>query len=215
MEVEGAGPVAGPTGRIPPIVKWSGSKARVAPVLSALFTKSQRFVDPFVGSAAMIPFARAEVVYASDIQFELIELLKKIRDCPNEVANGYASRWARLQQEGHSAYYEIRADFNSKRDPFDLLFLSRTCVNGLIRFNRNGDFNNSLHHTRPGIHPERLRAIAQQWSLFLQGAELTRRDYRDVIREARSDDFFFLDPPYANNRGRYQPGTFDPKTLGA
>ena len=52
----------------------------------------------------------------------------------------------RLQKNGYEAYYEIRNDYNMTHKPEDLLFLSRTCVNGLIRFNSNGDFKNVIEN---------------------------------------------------------------------
>ena len=82
-----------------------------------------------------------------------------MRDTPDALADGYCQRWHRLQSEGYTAYYEIRDDFNRDQSPYDLLFLSRTCVNGLIRFHDKGEFNNSLHYSRPGINPEKLREM--------------------------------------------------------
>ncbi len=57
------------------------------------------------------------------------------------------------------------------------MFLSRICVNGLIRFNDKGEFNNSLHYSRPGIKPESLRDIINDWSEHIQGAEFYADDY--------------------------------------
>ncbi len=83
----------------------------------------------------MLPFRPSKIAIAGDIIAELIHLWKAIRDEPELTAKEYELRWKRLQNEGHTAYYDIRASFNATRNPHDLLFLSRTCVNGLIRFN--------------------------------------------------------------------------------
>lgn len=191
---------------LPPVIKWSGSKSAVASSLAAMFPKGGRFFDPFVGGGSLLPFRTSRLATAGDALTELISLWALIRDCPSEVAAEYASRWARLQSRGHSTYYEVRESFNESRSPHDLLFLSRTCVNGLIRFNSRGQFNNSFHHTRPGMNPATLDRIVHLWSKAVQGVDFVARDYRETLEGCRSGDFVFLDPPYENTKGRYQPG---------
>jgi len=157
----------------------------------------------------MLPFRPSSVGMAGDVIPELIQLWIVIRDEPELTAKEYELRWRRLQNEGHTAYYEIRDSFNATRSPNDLLFLSRTCVNGLIRFNKNGDFNNSLHHTRPGIAPERLSKLIHQWSHYIQPVIFAVGDYRQTLTNAQTGDLAFLDPPYMGTKGRYIPTNFD------
>jgi DNA adenine methylase len=193
---------------IEPVIKWSGSKRLVAAQLARLFNKTDHFIDPFVGGGAILPYAKATRVIAGDIVPELISLWKCIQTDPQKVAEQYRLRWTRLQKEGHTAYYAIRDDFNNTRNPYDFLFLSRTCVNGLIRFNADGNFNNSLHHTRPGIAPERLSKILIEWSKYLSTVEFYHQDYRETLSVAGKGDMIFLDPPYAGTRGRYRAADF-------
>jgi DNA adenine methylase len=200
---------------IAPAVKWPGSKRSVAAKLALHFPQSGRFFDPFVGGGALLPFRVGTPAVAGDIVPELIGLWVAIRDSPSDVASGYEQRWQELQEVGHTAFYKIRERFNSTRDPLDLLFLSRTCVNGLIRFNARGDFNNSLHHTRPGIAPSRLRGIIFQWGKWLKDVTFAATDFRETLSAARRGDFVFLDPPYAANKGRYRKADFDVAQLFA
>jgi DNA adenine methylase len=194
--------------RIEPVIKWSGSKRSVASKLASLFPPAERYLEPFVGGGALLPFRNSRHAVAGDVVNELVELWKVVRDDPERVASSYSEIWNRRQREGHLVYYEIRERFNKKRDPIDFLFLSRTCVNGLIRFNKEGQFNNSLHHTRPGVHPQRLRATLLNWSAILQGVDFVSSDYKVTLSSAKADDFIFLDPPYEATKGRYLPGTF-------
>lgn len=113
-----------------------------------------------------------------------------------------------MQNESYPVFYEIRDNFNEKQDSSDLLFLSRTCVNGLIRFNKNGAFNNSLHHTRKGIEPSRLKSILAVWAKRLRGIDFRDGDYWETSQDIQEGDFAYLDPPYFNTRGRYY-GTID------
>lgn len=195
--------------KLPPAIKWSGSKRRVARAIAALFPPAERFIDPFVGGGSILPWRPARAAVAGDIIPELIALWKLIQNNPASVCDGYEQRWKRLAAEGHTAYYAIRDSFNRKRDALDFLFLTRTCVNGLIRFNASGEFNNSLHHTRPGIDPGRFESIVRSWSDAIQGIEFVCADFRQTLRTVGPGDVVFLDPPYANNRGRYQPGTIN------
>ena len=197
------------TEMLEPVIKWSGSKRVVAPQLASLFPKADRYFEPFVGGGAMLPFQPGSSAIAGDVIAELIELWMAIREKPDVVANEYEHRWQRLQREGHAAYYDIRHSFNTTRNAYDLLFLTRTCVNGLIRFNSNREFNNSLHHTRPGIAPSRLRSVIRQWSQYIQCVDFVVADYHETLARARSHDLVFLDPPYAGTKGRYMPEEFD------
>lgn len=196
---------------VDPVIKWSGSKRLVAPQLARLFKRAKLFVDPFVGGGAVLPYATANRIIVGDIVAELVSLWKCIQSDPNRVADEYTRRWTRLQKEGHTAYYAIRDDFNETRNPYDFLFLSRTCVNGLIRFNAEGNFNNSLHHTRPGIAPERLRKVILEWHKYLADVEFHHQDYRETLSAVSKGDMVFLDPPYAGTKGRYRAGDFSTK----
>ncbi len=196
-----------------PVIKWSGSKRNVALLLAELFAKAETFYDPFVGSGAVLPFRSARHAIAGDIISELINLWRCIQTDPDSVAEGYKKRWEKLQKEGYQSYYEIRNNFNKEKDPIDFLFLTRTCVNGLVRFNSKGEFNNSLHHSRPGIAPERLNKIIKAWNFAIQDVEFNSVDYRETLQSAKKGDVVFLDPPYAANRGRYKPGAFDLKSF--
>lgn len=197
-----------PTKILNPVIKWSGSKRKVAIELSDKFLSQGRYFEPFVGGGSMLPFRGVQNGVASDIIPELIALWNEIKNDPESTANEYKVRWNRLQNEGHEIYYEIRNNFNKTKNPFDFLFLTRTCVNGLIRYNSDGEFNNSMHKNRPGINPERLKGILKDWSFLIQGIEFLEQDYRETLSLATKKDFVFLDPPYGGTKGRYTKNEF-------
>lgn len=177
---------------IPPVIKWTGSKRTVASQLAEKFLASETYFEPFVGGGAMIPYAKAKRGYASDIIPELIDLWKSIKTSPQEVAIEYEKRWIDLQNNGAAVYYKIRDSFNATRNCYDFLFLTRTCVNGMIRYNEKGEFNNSFHLSRPGIHPGTLKGIIMQWSMVLQKMEFLNVDYRECLAKAKAGDFVWL-----------------------
>ncbi len=198
-----------PSGIVEPAIKWSGSKRLVAPDLSSLIPPAKRYIEPFLGGGAMLPFRQIDTAFVSDIIPELIELWKAIKNEPEKTANSYKIRWDRLQTEGHQVYYEVRDNFNQTKNAFDFLFLTRTCVNGLIRYNEKGEFNNSFHLTRPGIHPKRLAEIIAKWHHYVKKVDFLNIDYRETLQMADKNDFVFLDPPYGGTKGRYTKTEFD------
>lgn len=194
---------------IKPVIKWSGSKRSQSAKIKSYFpTSFGTYYEPFIGGGSMLYSVSHGKSICGDICKPLIDLWKEIRDNPDRLADGYSERWKRLQEEGYTAYYSIRDDFNLNKSPYDLLFLSRTCVNGLIRFNDKGEFNNSLHYSRPGINPNSLRTIIKDWSDHIKGAEFYADDYTVTTESAKCDDIVYLDPPYFHTKGRYF-GTID------
>lgn len=189
-----------------PVIKWTGSKRNISYEVSRLFPDYEKYYEPFIGGGAILYQEHPSRGMAGDICEPLIGIWELIRDNPNELLDSYSKNWKRLQQEGHEVYYEIRDQFNETRNPKYLFFLSRTCVNGLIRFNQKGEFNNSLHHTRPGIHPDRIAKIMRQWSRRISNIEFVAVDYEESTKQATEDDFVYLDPPYFNTTSRYYGG---------
>lgn len=185
-------------------IKWSGSKRSQAKEIVSYFPKEiKTYYEPFIGSGAILGYLQPKYAIAADINKPLIEIWKILKENPNEIIEDYKKQWFGLQEKGYLYYYEVRDRFNKKQSPLDLLFLTRTCVNGLIRYNKNGEFNNSLHHTRTGIHPHRLEKILLEWSSFIKRYNFYCQSYEVTTKDAGTKDFIYLDPPYFNTGTRY------------
>jgi DNA adenine methylase len=192
-----------------PVIKWSGSKRSQAERILSYFGEYNTYYEPFIGGGSILFHAgKDKESIAGDINKPLIELWKLIRDNPQNVYEEYKKNWNQLQEEGYEYYYKLREEFNKEQSPNLLLFLTRTCVNGLIRYNSNGEFNNSFHHSRKGICPERLKKIIFKWSERLKETSFIYGDYRETTKEAKEGDLVYLDPPYFSTKGRYF-GTID------
>jgi DNA adenine methylase len=198
-----------PKSTLEPVIKWSGSKRQVANDLSRLISEGNTYFEPFVGGGAMLPFRNIKNGIANDIIPELVNLWEAIKNEPEQTAFEYQTRWEKLQKEGCQIYYEIRDKFNETKNCFDFLFLTRTCVNGLIRYNEKGEFNNSFHLTRPGINPKTLKEIILKWNYYLKDVEFYNLDYTEVLANVKKNDFVFLDPPYGGTKDRYTKIDFD------
>ncbi len=187
-----------------PVIKWTGSKRPIAQSVTDRFPDEYTaYYEPFIGGGSILYAESPTDATCADVCEPLIELWRLIRDDPEGVIEHYADRWKRLQNEGEDVYYEVRQEFNDCGDPRDLFFLTRTCVNGLIRFNSAGEFNTSYHLTRPGIHPRRLGPIVTDWSRHIQNVEFLVGDYDETTDSATEGDFAYLDPPYFGTSGMY------------
>ena len=187
-----------------PVIKWSGSKRIQSKELLKLFPDFNQYFEPFLGGGSVLYVINGgSTKIAGDICKPLIDLWNVIKDNPSFLIKEYRKSWERLQKEGYQVYYEIRDRFNKDQKPEDLFFLSRTCVNGLIRFNKKGKFNSSLHHNRKGIHPDRAEKIILDWSEKVKDVKFIYGDYRNTTKNAKSGDFIYLDPPYYHTKGRY------------
>jgi DNA adenine methylase Dam len=202
---------------IPSLVKWTGSKRSQAAAIFDLLPEHKRYVEPFLGGGALLFLAGGEGAIGGDVYAPLIELWKLVKHEPEELCENYDRQWRSLQGElktidaaaiGNGGclpryYYRVRERFNRTHDPRDLNFLMRTCVNGIVRFNDAGEFNNSFHLSRPGMDPRRFRASVQRWSQTIARATFVCQDYEATVAGARRGDFVYFDPPYAGNHQRY------------
>jgi DNA adenine methylase len=188
-------------------VKWSGSKKSQAKQIIELFpSKIETYYEPFLGSASVLfellnSDIEVENYVASDICQPLIDIYLLIQKEPERLIEAYRKDWETLQHIGQSYYYQVRSRFNEEPNPTDFLFLTRTCTNGLIRFNQKGEFNNSFHFSRKGINPDTLEKIIFNWSNKIQNVTFLHSDYKNL--SPKENDFIYLDPPYFGTKGMY------------
>ena len=140
---------------------------------------------------------------AGDIYRPLIDLWDLVQTDPALVVRDYEKQWHCLQEDLPGYYYAVRDRFNKTAAALDLNFLMRTCVNGIVRFNDLGKFNNSFHLSRKGMEPQRFKKTVKIWHEVIQGMQFVCQDYADTVGEAREGDFVYFDPPYAGNKQRY------------
>lgn len=208
-----------------PVIKWSGSKRSQADEIIKYFpTEMNTYYEPFIGGGSMLmtlilnsDAIRVKHYVCSDLNKGLIDLWTVIKDRPNEVSDHYEGLWEAMnggnikEQSFKRSFYEsIRNRYNKEHDPLDFMFIDRTCFNGLIRYNGNGEFNSPYHLNRNGIRPTVLRKIISEWSNLLNSydVQFNCHSYDKVL--PNKGDFIYLDPPYANTNGMYS-GNFNKK----
>jgi len=202
-----------------PVIKWSGSKRSQADQILKYFPKEiNTYYEPFCGGASIMrrllsSDIKIKQYIISDLNNDLISLWNEIKNNPKSVIEHYMKLWNELNvdddKERKKKYFNmVRERFNKERNPLDFMFIMRTTTNGMPRYNRNGEFNNSFHITRNGIIPETLEKIIYEWSELLNKNRVEFRccSYEDI--KPSKDDYIYLDPPYANTKGMYY-GTID------
>lgn len=206
-------------------MKWSGSKKHQAEFIVSFVQKDYgTYYEPFCGSCAVLMEIlrtipdRFQRFVASDLNGHLIDVYNLVKENPQKVSDGYRERWSILNDESNSiddkkkCFESVRSRFNREHNPLDFIFIMRTTTNGMPRYNRNGEFNNSFHVTRNGISPDTFQNIAFAWSELLNrhNVEFVCQSYDDI--STSKDDLLYLDPPYANTKGMYFGG-FDNQRL--
>jgi len=186
---------------------YQGSKRRLAPqILTMMPRGARRLVEPFAGSAAVTLAAAARNAYdryvIADSFAPLADIWKLILTSPHDLADGYERLWRGQLDNPREAYEAVRKEFNANRDPVRLLYLLARYVKGSVRFNAQGEFNQSPDNRRLGMRPQIMRReIAGANHLLGAGAEARAADFRETLADVTSDDVVYMDPPYQGISG--------------
>ncbi|MCP4041489.1 MAG: DNA adenine methylase [Gammaproteobacteria bacterium] len=184
-----------------PFLKWVGGKRQLLPELLKAIEAAEAFKhyhEPFLGGGALF-FALANTgrlkagSYLSDINKNLIDAYLGVR---NEVEAIIELLKAHKRRHNETYFYEVRAGTPRKlaRCAARIIYLNKTCFNGLYRENSKGKFNTPFgRYKNPKIcDEENLRAVSQA----LQEVEIAMHDFTTVLEHAKRGDLVYFDPPY-------------------
>lgn len=183
-------------------IPYQGSKRLLAPAILRYFPKSPaRLIEPFAGAAGVSIAAslhgRAERFALNDINEPLMRLWEIIIESPDTIALDYERLWKAQLGNPREYYDSIRANFNETHNPELLLYLLARCVKASIRYNSEGQFNQSPDNRRLGMHPETMRwHISVTSRLFKGRTKVSIGDYRRSLDSAEPQDVVYMDPPY-------------------
>jgi len=180
-----------------PFLKWAGGKQRLIAQYQPHFPPPEsirHYYEPFIGSAAAFFHWQPCPATLSDRNEQLIEVYQTVQQDVTAVI-------AALQPHHNDSdyFYALRAQDPEVLSPAQraarLIYLNKTCYNGLYRENSRGEFNVPFgRYKRPKIcDVDRLWAA----STALQGVELVAADFAWVLATAVAGDFLYFDPPYA------------------
>ena len=201
---------------VPHPIPYQGSKRNLAPAIIACFPEdAERLVEPFAGSAAVSLAAayhgKAQHFLLNDVNMPLMDLWRNIIDKPDDLADRYEKLWKAQLGRERRFYDLVRCRFNRTLRPYYLLYLLARCVKASVRYNANGEFNQSPDNRRKGRQPQTMRRDIKAASSLLQGrSKLMSVDFRQVLKQTTPGDIVYMDPPYqgisVNRDPRYIEG---------
>ena len=201
---------------IKPFLKWAGGKGQLLSQIQELYlfgdTKIKRYAEPFIGGGAVLfdILSKYELdeVYISDINAELINTYRAIRDDVDGLINflkPMEEKFIPIEIEERKEYfYKQRDRFNELKSKENnnvdfekaalMIFLNKTCFNGLYRVNKKGLFNVPMGgYKKPTICDEKnIHAVSER----LQNVNIVHGDYKQSESFIDSNTFVYFDPPY-------------------
>lgn len=204
-----------------PFIKWAGGKTQLLPILNEFYPKELKFglidyyFEPFLGGASVffdvVQKYEFKKSFLSDSNIEIVLVYKVIKERVedlilklNKLKKEYT---AKTETKKESYFYNLRDIYNDTKINFlngindkcvvrasQMIFLNKTCFNGLYRLNRAGDFNVPFgKHINPGIFDESNLLAA---SCVLQNAEIHHGDFEFFESKINKKSFVYFDPPY-------------------
>jgi DNA adenine methylase len=178
-----------------PFLKWAGGKSRLIQQYIPHFPKHYTtYYEPFLGGGAIFFYLQPSAAILTDINAELITTYRCVRD---HVEQLICLLEEHKNKHSREYYYDVRAcpGGTDLEQAARLIYLNKTCFNGLYRVNSQGKFNVPLgKYVNPNICPTSLLRAA---SAALATSKITQADFTNILDYANSsDDFVFLDPPY-------------------
>jgi DNA adenine methylase len=208
--------------RAPHPIPYQGSKRFLAPSILRYFPKdTNRLFEPFAGAAAVSIAAalhrKAHNFIMADINGPLMDLWEQIINSPEAIVSAYRRLWEGQQGKEREYYDSIRERFNKTKRADYLLYLLLRCVKASVRYNSEGQFNQSPDNRRQGMKPETLRHHILTASELLRGkTEVRSLDYRESLASSTVDDLVYMDPPYqgvCGSRDQRYFGAFDTESF--
>ena len=178
-----------------PILKWAGGKSQMLKYILPLIPNySGRYIEPFLGGGAVYFALNPDNAIISDSNPELINMYRQVADNVESVIT-YLNKYKNDKELFYAVREQVWENLPKAEAAARMIFLNKTCFNGLYRVNKKGMFNTPFgNYKNPVICDEdRLRNASK----ILSKATLVCGDYLDVLKSyANSGDFVFLDPPY-------------------
>lgn len=186
---------------VQPVLKWVGGKRQLLSEITKYIPKNfTKYYEPFLGGGALLFHLQPKNASVSDANSELINTYTVIRD----NIDGLIEHLKKHKNQS-DYYYSIR-DLDRDHGTYDslsdvekasrIIFLNKTCYNGLFRVNNSGEFNSPFgKYTNPNIVNEVvLRAVSN--FLNTKKTKILCVDFEECVRSAQRGSFVYFDPPY-------------------
>ena len=201
-----------------PVIKWAGGKRQLLNELKeGMPSDIGRYVEPFFGSGALFFDLLPERAIINDNNSQLINLYIQMRDNPQKLMKALDKLQNNFPSEETSQvtyYYDLRENFNRRIDKEKLnvsdaalmIFLNKTCYNGLFRVNASGKFNTKKRKRKTLRLYNKNNVL--ECSDALKNAKILQGDFAEACKGLKKKDFVYFDSPYFDTFDTYQKNGF-------
>ncbi len=185
-----------------PFLKWAGGKRQLLPVIKEFLpTKYTQYYEPFVGAGAVLFSIQPKKSVINDTNSELIDCYRVIKKNPEELL---VLCQQHKNQNSKEHYYRLREqdrrdDFKN-RSPVEkaarIIYLNKTCFNGLFRVNSSGQFNVPYGNYSNPVIADPVVIMAVSAYLNRANVRILKGDFERAVATARKGAFIYFDPPY-------------------
>ena len=195
-----------------PFLKWAGGKRSVLhELIPRMPAEYDAYCEPFLGGAALFFAVQPKKAYLSDLNFHLVLTYIAVRDDAERLITNLKNHEARHSdlKQREEFYLKARTRIAKEEDATKigalLIYLNKTCYNGLYRVNRTGAFNVPMgSYVQPTIVDEKnLRSCAKA----LKGVQIMHHPFQQT--PIRKGTFYYLDPPYHKTFSSFDSSGFD------
>ncbi len=197
---------------VPPL-KIQGIKTKLVPLIreNVILDKETIWYEPFMGSGVVGFNVEPERAVFADVNPHIINFYNRIKDgsiTSGRVRAFLEAEGKKLENGDADYYYEVRDRFNQHHEPLDFLFLNRACFNGMMRFNKDYNFNVPYGHKPQRFAKAYITKIVNRVAhieelLKNHEWEFLCQSFEDTISSATHSDFIYCDPPYIGRHVDY------------
>jgi len=188
-----------------PFLKWAGGKRQLLPEIRKYvpkLTSKHTYYEPFIGGGALLFELQPQKAVINDSNKELINCYKVVRDSLDELMEELSKD---KYSNSETSYYEMRdldrstkkyASLSEVEKAARIIYLNKTCYNGLFRVNSQGQFNVPFGRYKNPNFLDDAVLIAVNKYLNSNDITLLNQDFAEAVKDANTGDFVYLDPPY-------------------
>ena len=193
------------------LLKWIGNKQRFAHEIASYFpTDHETYIEPFLGSGAILATLAPTKAVASDAFPALMEIWNALSESPETLKGWYRDRRSLISGDHKIEVYEqIKADYNRSPNGADLVFLSRSCYGGVVRFRKEDGYMSTPCGVHTPISAESFDRRVDLWADRTSGTRFVTADFEAVLDDAGPKDMIYCDPPYKGKKKYVAVGEFD------
>ena len=181
------------------LLKWIGSKQRVAHEIISYFPiEFGTYYEPFLGSGGILGTLVPKFAVASDSFAPLIEIWQTLKHSPPKLKEWYQERWEKMAKGDKVKVYEqIKASYNKNPNGADLLFLTRSCYGGVVRFRKVDGYMSTPCGIHNPISPTSFSHRVDEWHKRVSGTNFLQLEFEEAMNMAKPGDLVYCDPPYS------------------